>query len=111
MAWIPFITYHEEVEGETKYFILQKAFPHNVGVICVQPSANPIGQSTIAGYNLWITWSGTLRGKMLAAYPEYEKDLQLCFDEMANFFLSERILKNERRYAKFKIKKDVSSTV
>ncbi len=110
MEWKPFITFREEVDGEEKYFILQKSFPHNVAIIATQPMANPIAQSTIAGYNLWLVWSGTLRGNMIAVYPEYKDQLVDCFEEMAEWFYNERILKNEKRYAKFKIKKDVPTS-
>ena len=104
---IPFITYVETENGEKKYYILQKAFPHNVAIVCYQPNPNPIAQSTIAGYNLWLVWQSTLRGRFIAAYPDYEKDLQGCMDSMALWFYEHRILIDEKRYAKFKIKNNV----
>jgi len=101
----PFITYREEDEKNVlRYYILQKDFPHSKGVILSQPNHEALCQSVVPGYNLWVVWDGTLRGNFVAAYPNYEIDMQLCFDSMASWYYSERILKDEKRYAKFKIK-------
>lgn len=104
MARFPYITYREEDEGILKYFILQKDFPHNIGVVATQPNIESLVQSTVAGYNLWIVFVGTLRGNFVAVYPNYEKDMQQIFDNMALWFVAERILKDQKRYEKFKIK-------
>lgn len=104
MARIPYITYREEKDGELMYYILQKEFPHNIGQIAVLPIIDSLVVSPIAGYNLWVVWVGTLRGNFVAVYPKHEIDLQFIFNNMANFYLSERIHKNLNRYEKFKIK-------
>ncbi len=104
MARHPFISYREEDEGELKYYIVQKDFPHNVGVICTQPNLDALAQGTVSGYNLWIVSNGVLRGNFIAVYPSYKEDLQLTMDSMANWFYSERILKDEKRYERFKVK-------
>ncbi len=104
-----FITYREEDDGVLKYYILQKEFPHNCGVISIKPNPEAIVQSTVSGYNLWVVHAGTLRGNMIAVYPSYKENLQLCYDEMANFFYNERILKDEKRYEKFKIKSNANT--
>lgn len=102
---IPFVTFREVDEtGTLRYYILQKDFPHNLGKILSQPDHEAIVQSIVPAYNLYIVWSGTLRGNMIAAYPDYKKELQQTFDQMATFFYTERILVDEKRYSKFKIK-------
>jgi len=100
-----FITFREpDNDNVLRYYILQKDHPHNLGMVLSQPNHEALCQSVIPGYNLYIVWVGTLRGNFVAAYPNYEVDMQLCFDSMASWYYSERILKDEKRYAKFKIK-------
>lgn len=110
MARIPFITYREmDATGILRYYILQKDFPHNVGVVLSQPKYEAICMSIIPSYNLYVVWDGTLRGNVVAAYPDYKVDLQLCFDNMAAWFWAERIVMDKKRFEKFKIKQDVST--
>lgn len=104
MAKQPFLTFREEQDGVLKYFILQKEFPHNMALISNLPDLNAIAQGTVPGYNLWIISCGVLRGNFIAVYPSSKEDRQLAFDEMAEWFHVERILKDEKRYEKFKIK-------
>ncbi len=104
MARQPFLTFREEDEGILKYFIVQKEFPHHQGLICTQPNLDALAQGTVSGYNLWIVSAGVLRGNFIAVYPSYKEDQQLVFDSMANWFYSERILKDEKRYERFKVK-------
>jgi len=108
MERIPFITFREvDYTNTLRYYILQKDFPHSVAVIVSQPKHTALCQSVIPGYNLWVVWEDSLRGSYVAAYPDYEKDLQFTMDNMAAWYFSERILTDEKRYAKFKIKLDV----
>jgi len=105
MERIPFISYREpDDKGVFRYYILQKEFPHNKAVILSQPMPEALCQSVVPGYNLWIVWDGTLRGNFVAAYPDYEKDLQFTMDNIAAWYFSERIEKDKKRYEKFKVK-------
>lgn len=110
MVKIPYITFREEQEGVLKYFVLQKDFPHNLGAISIMPNIKSVVQSTVPGYNLWIVHCGVLRGNLVAVYPNYKVETQEIYDSMANWFLSERIKKDEKRYEKFKVKSNVPTT-
>ncbi len=110
MERIAFLTFREiDDKGILRYYILQKEFPHNKAVILSQPNHEALCQSVVPGYNLWVVFDGTLRGNFVAAYPDYQKDMQFAMDAMAAFYFSERILKDEKRYSKFKVKQDVST--
>ncbi len=105
MERIAFLTFREiDDKGILRYYILQKEFPHNKAVILSQPNHEALCQSVVPGYNLWVVWDGTLRGNFVAAYPDYQKELQYTMDSMANFYYSERVLTDEKRYSKFKVK-------
>ena len=105
MERTPFITFREvDDKNILRYYILQKDFPHCLAVILSQPMPESLCQSVVPGYNLWVVWDGTLRGNYVAAYPDYEKDLQFTMDNMAAWYFSERIEKDKKRYEKFKVK-------
>jgi len=106
---IPFITYRENNDGVLRYYILQKDFPHNVGIIQSQPNGSAICQSVVPGYNLWVVFNGTLQGNFVQAKIDYAKELQVVYDNMAAFFWAERICLDKKRFEKFKVKSDVST--
>jgi hypothetical protein len=104
----PFITYREIDETNTlRYYILQKEFPHCIGKVLAEPNHGAIVQGVVPGYNLYIISDGVLRGNFIAVYPSYKEELQLTFDSMAAWYHAERILKDEKRYEKFKVKQNV----
>lgn len=98
-----FITYRElGSDGELKYYILQKAFPHVVGVVSGVPSElKP--QSPIPGYMLWVVFDGTIRGNSIPSYGNAIKEVYAILDKMASWFYTDRILKFEKKFKKFKI--------
>jgi len=105
MARSKFITYREMADdGVLRYYILQRDFPHSIGVVLSSPNHGAVAQSVVAGYNLFIVYDGTLRGNFIAAYPGFEEELNGVFMDMAAWYLSERILTDEKKYLKFKIK-------
>ena len=107
---IPYVTFREPLEGQLQYFILQKAFPHFVGVLTYLPVDNRIIPSIpISGYNLWVTFNGTLRGNMIPTYNNIDKEAMEALNAMAIWFYQNRILPDEKRYKKFKIQPNVSS--
>jgi hypothetical protein len=100
----PFITYREEDEkGELQYYILQKAFPHYLGRIVEQRLEKSLMQKAIAGYNLYIVFDGSLRGNFVPAYKDVYKEIEDVFHAMADWFYQNRILKEEKKYKKWKI--------
>lgn len=100
----PFITFRDNDGVTLRYYILQRDFPHNVGVILSQPNSEAIVQSPIPGYNLWVVFNGTLQGNFVQAKVDYQKELQVVYDNMAAWYWSERIAMDKKRYEKFKVK-------
>ena len=101
---IPFITYREtDREGVLQYYILQRDFPHYIGRISPYPIENPICQSPIAGYNLWVCFAGTIRGNIIPSYPSEKQNMIAVFESMATWFYANRIISDEKKYKKYKI--------
>ncbi len=107
----PFITFREPDEnGILRYYILQRAFPHNCGVILSQPDPKSIVQSPIPGYNLYVVFDGVLAGNYVHATVDYKLELQNIYNTMAAFFWAERIVLDRKRFEKFKVKTNVPTT-
>lgn len=100
----PFITFRELHNGQLEYFILQRAFPHMIGRIATFPKDKAIINTPIAGYNLYVTFDGCLQGNVLPSYRNIDKEVQNVFENMAAWFWSERIVGNEKKFQKFKVK-------
>jgi len=99
----PFITYREKDDkGVLQYYILQRDFPHLVGVIL--PNFT-IGNwyAPISGYMLWVNFTGTLRGNQIPSYQDVGKEIQSILDNMSCWFGEQRIAMDEKRFKKFKI--------
>lgn len=105
---IPFITYRELIDGKLEYFVLQKEFPHFLGRIVTFPVEHSLVNEPVAGYNLFITFAGSLRGNFIPDYKNITDDIQYTFERMALWFASERVIGGGKRFDKFKIKKNVS---
>lgn len=102
---MPFITYREEQGGELKYFILQKAHPHFLGVVVYAPIENSIMNAIpISGHNLWVAFAGVLQGNFLPAYKNIEEEIKSTYTLMADWFYKNRIEPEPSRYKKWKIK-------
>ncbi len=101
---IPYITYREpDSEGRLCYYILQKKFPHFVGILSTGPLENSLASAPVPSYNLWINFKGTLIGNTI---PDYKNILQEITDEfarMADWFFEHRIKNEPKKYLKFKI--------
>jgi len=101
----PFITFREEDEqGELQYYILQKAFPHYLGRIVSQKLESNLMQKPVSGYNLYVVFNGSLRGNLVPAFKDVYEEIENVFHAMADYFYRERILKEEKKYQKWKIK-------
>lgn len=98
-----FITFREAKDGVLQYYILQREFPHFIGKISEFPDKVLVFSFPVAGYNLWVSFGYTLRGKYIPSYPNVEKEIQQCLSDMALWFLDNRINQDKKRYAKFKI--------
>jgi len=106
----PYITYREKDDnGDLQYYILQKAFPHMVGRLVTFPIEGALANEAIAGYNLWITWNGCLRGNVIPNYTNFDKEIANVFFNMSAWFYAERIVMDKSRFKKFKINTDANS--
>lgn len=107
----PYITYREDDGfGNQKYYILQKEFPHFIGVLSESPIHGSLATIPIHGYNLWISFAGTIRGNIIPQYQNIQDEIQSIYNSMASWFYKERIMVDEKRYKKFKIISDDNST-
>lgn len=99
------ITFKEkDSEGNECYYVLQKEFPHYLGVIVTYPKKNLVDSSPIAGYNFWICFSGTIRGNFAPSYKNVSDEIVVALDNMALWYLNKIILPNKEKYNKFKIR-------
>ncbi len=98
----PFITFRELEDGRLQYYILQKEFPHYLGVISSHPVKSTLCQISIPGYDMWVVFGGTLRGKMIPNYKDVKNDIDVAFHNMAIWFLTERIQAEPKKFNKWK---------
>jgi hypothetical protein len=107
---IPFITYREpDMNDVLQYYILQKRHPHFIGVLWGLPEFNLVPSVGVSGHTLWIKYAGTLSG-LFPAQRDIDKELAIVLQDMALWFYQHRILNDEKKYKKFKIKKDVPAS-
>jgi hypothetical protein len=101
---IPYITFREpDKQGNLQYYILQKQYPFFIGIIAVRPTERII-EVPIAGYNLWVAFDGTLMsGNMIPIERTIVETMQGEYENMAKWYLEHRILKDEKKFAKFKL--------
>ena len=101
---IQYITYREiDTEGRLCYYILQKEFPHYKGIIALGKLENTLSSATIAGYKMYVNFNGTLRGNLIPSYNDVLKEIDIIMEDMAIWFLNNRILADQKKYSKFKI--------
>ena len=100
----PFITFMDTNRaGEMQYYILQRAYPHYVGLIENMPRLDQPYQAPISGHHIYITFNGILRGNFVPASEQYEREIGAVFEAMAAWFYENRVLKEPKRYKKFAI--------
>lgn len=97
-----YLTFREEENGELKYYILQRAFPHMIGVVTDLPLIKSLSYSPIAGYNMYVNFHSTL-SNAIPSYKNIIEEINIVISEMATWFLVNRIIGNEKRFDKFKI--------
>ena len=98
----PYITYRELEQGRLQYYILQKNFPHYVGIISSHPVNSTLCQIAIPGYNLWVVFGGTIRGNFIPSYADIQNEIETEFQKMAIWFLTERIQAEPKKFNKWK---------
>lgn len=101
---IPYITFREPTQDGMQYYILQKEFPHYVGIISSHPVNKTLCQIAIPGYNLWVVFCGTIRGNVIPSYNQIQNEIEIVFQNMAQWFLEHRILAEPKKFNKWKFK-------
>jgi hypothetical protein len=98
---IPFFTCREEDEnGKLQYYILQKAFPHYVGLLSEIPIKFKIS-TPITAHNLWVVFDGSIRGNFIPSYRGVEDEIAMVINDMSLWFYENRILKEPKKYKKW----------
>ncbi len=108
---IPFITYREpDEENRLCFYILQKAFPHYVGLLVSSPRENGLVNAPIPGYKLWITYAGCLHGNFFPGHSTAIAEVNQVFNLMAEWYYVNRIKIQPKKYKGFKINETSIST-
>lgn len=103
MQPLEYISYRENDEdGELQYYILQRDFPHYIGLISTYPKDSIVPSIQITNYYLWVVFNGSLRGSLIPGYKNIEKDIKFVLNDMAIWYYAYRIVPNEKKYKKFK---------
>jgi hypothetical protein len=110
-----FIVPNKGEESMGSGFILHTKQPFELGrVIKLAPSPfsiaeyknkfNPLIMAEVDGFSIVISYAGNLFGnRVQVSGPDWEKELQLIFDKMANYFYKEKILNNAGYYRRYKL--------
>ena len=103
---IPYVTFIESNEiGLITYYILQKEFPHFLCYVSKHPIIKIVKPVPIDNYKLWVVFLGCLRGNMIPSYNDIDEELTIIMSDMAQWYLQNRILTNEKKYKKCKLPK------
>lgn len=107
-----YVTYRDKDKDDNlQYFVLQKDFPHFVGMVSPIPKIELIPAIAISNYNLWMVFNYTLRGRMIPSYKNIEKEILSVMSDMAEWYYENRILTEPKKFKKFKIEMYVPSPV
>lgn len=108
----PFITFRDrDANGELQYYILQREFPHFVGILVSQPVEHSLAQSPISGHYLWVAFAGTLRGNIIPGYQDIQNEIESVFQNMAAWYYTNRIEPDLKKYRKWKIQSNDTKPV
>lgn len=83
-------------------YILQKDFPHSIGKLTKKKEENK-PQCVIPGYQLYVTFQGTLRGNYIPSDRFFMQEAGAVLSGMANFLL-ENLIYTTDEYEKYKIR-------
>lgn len=107
-----FITYRDNDDlGNLQYYIVQKDFPHIQAVITAYNKDYIFPSVPISGYSLYISFDGTLSGKRVPGYKDIYHDVISTMNEMAEWYLHNRLIPDKGRYKKFKINSNQNDTI
>ena len=98
-----FVTFRDtDKDGNLQYYILQRDFPHFIGVVL---NYYDIGNwyAPIGGYMMYVNFGGTLRGNIIPSYKDIGDEIQSVLGNMADWYYTNRILTDEKRFKKFKV--------
>jgi len=99
-----YLTYREnDSEGRLCYYILQKEFPHYKGIISLGVLGGVLYSAPVPDYNMYVNFAGTLRGNFVPSYKDVMNEIEVIFNDMANWFLNNRVLAEPKKYLKYKI--------
>lgn len=100
-----YITFRDvDAKGNLQYCILQRAFPHFIGTVSEIPITHIVEPLPITDYNLFLVFSGTLRGiSTIPAYANIIEEIKVILTDMGKWFYEERILIEPKKYKKWKI--------
>jgi|ERR1700743_1312245 len=100
----PYITFKDENKsGELLLYVLQREFPHYCAYLSYHPVEGVINQVPISGHNLFLVFSGTIRGPYIPSYQDTLKEIEYIMADMSKWFYEFRILADLKRYKKWAI--------
>lgn len=98
----PFVTYRDKDRtGILQYYILQRDYPHYVGLISETRSETAIMQMPITKHNLYVIYSGTIRGYYAPGYKDAMQEIEHVFRHMAEWYYHNRIVPDPKRFKKW----------
>lgn len=100
----PYITFKDtNSKGELMFYVLQRDFPHYVAYLSYFPIEGAINQVPISGHNLFLIFSGTIRGAYIPSYQDTLTEIEYIMAEMSKWFYEHRIVPDVKRYKKWAI--------
>lgn len=104
----PFITFQDKGE----FCILQTREPFYIGKIIRFESDQSLAfynhdqhihTHTVPGYRILIVFAGALSGNYILMHVQWKQELGQVFSAMANYYLTQRIIPNVKKYKNFLI--------
>lgn len=88
----PYIIYNENDSD----YILQRNFPNYIGRV-TSKLERQIAQYPVAGYDLYISFAGTLNGNFIQMDKFAMQDAQEIMSEMSSFYCTKKFLDNSNK--------------
>ncbi len=106
-----FVTFRDSNEsGELHYYILQRDFPHYIARISTESTQGSLLRVTIPQYNMWLVFAGTLRGAVIPSYKDVMDEIKTVVLDMADWYLQNRISPNPKKYKKWHLQQDTTTS-
>lgn len=100
----PYITFKDtNSDGILVLYVCQREFPHYCAGLAYLPVLDTLSCVPIAGHHLYLVFWGTIRGRLIPGYKDVSQEIQAVIEDMAVWFYSERVLKEPKRYKKWRI--------